>query len=195
MSVLAYVRVSTDDQTTESQRHAIGSRYKVARWFTDDAVSGITKAKDRPGLGALLAYVRDGDTVVVSAIDRLGRNTIDVLETVEHLKDRGASVVSMREGFDLATPHGKLMLTMLAAMAELERENIKARQMAGIERARAAGKALGREKVIDDAQVAQWRQEHNASIKATAEYFRISTASVKRACRGFRIESAAPETA
>lgn len=89
----------------------------------------------------------------------------------------------MREGFDLSTSAGKLMLTMLAAVAELERENIKARQMAGIERARKEGKNLGREKVIDDAAVAQWRVDNKASIKATAEHFGISTASVKRACR------------
>lgn len=193
MSVLAYARVSTDDQTTQSQRHAIDERYRVSEWFTDDAVSGVIKAKDRPGLGALLGYVRNGDTVVVSAIDRLGRNTIDVLETVEHLRTKGASVVSLREGFDLSTPHGKLMLTMLAAMAELERENIKARQMAGIEKAKAQGKALGREKVINDAEVAQWRKENNTSIKATADHFGVSTASVKRACRVSKM--AATETA
>ncbi len=71
----------------------------------------------RPALAALLAYVREGDVVIAAAIDRLGRNTIDVLNTVEALKTKGVSVVSMREGFDLATPAGKLMLTMLAAVA------------------------------------------------------------------------------
>jgi putative DNA-invertase from lambdoid prophage Rac len=191
MTTIAYARVSTDDQTTESQRHAIGDRYKVDRWFTDDAVSGATKAKDRPGLGALLEYVREGDTVVVSAIDRLGRNTIDVLETVEHFKAKKVAVVSLREGFDISTPIGKAMLTMLAAVAELERENIKARQMAGIEKARTEGRALGREKVIDDAEVARWRQENSASIKATADRFGISTASVKRACRVSKIPASA----
>lgn len=132
----------------------------------------------------LLAYVREDDTVVVTAIDRLGRNTIDVLNTVEYLQAKKVSVVSMREGFDLATPAGKFMLTMLAAVAELERENIKTRQMAGIERARAEGKNLGREKVINDYEVRQWRQANSASIKATAEHFGISTASVKRAFQG-----------
>ena len=78
---------------------------------------------------------------------------------------------------------GKAMLTMLAAVAELERSNIKARQMAGIARAKAEGKALGREKTIDDASVAQWRRENGASIQATAAQFGISPASVKRACR------------
>lgn len=183
-SVIAYVRVSTDDQTNENQRRAIESRYNVSRWFEEEGVSGSIPASQRPAMGALLAYVREGDTVVVVAIDRLGRNTIDVLTTVETLKAKGVSLVSMREGFDLATPAGEFMLTMLAAVAKLERENIKARQMAGIERARAEGKNLGREKVINDDEVRQWRQANSASIKATAEHFGISTASVKRAFQG-----------
>ena len=181
-SVIGYIRVSSADQDTGSQRHAIEARHKVDRWFSDDAVSGATKAADRPGFAELLRYVRDGDTVVVYAIDRLGRNTVDVLETVESFKAEGVAVVSIREGFDLSTPMGKAMLTMLAAMAELERSNIKARQMAGIERARAEGKALGRPASIDNESVRKWRSENSASIKATAEHFAISTASVKRAC-------------
>lgn len=186
-ATIAYVRVSTDDQTTNAQRHAIENRYKVARWFSDEATSGVIKAKDRAGFGQLLSYVREGDTVVVYAIDRLGRSTIDVLETVEALKGKGVAVLSIREGFDLSTPMGKMMLTMLAGLAELERSNIKERQLAGLERARAEGKSLGREKVIDDEAVAQWRQENSASIKATADRFGISTASVKRACRSLKI--------
>lgn len=181
-ATIAYLRVSTDDQTTENQRRAIEARYNVSKWFIEEGVSGTIPAAHRPAMASLLNYVREGDTVVVVAIDRLGRNTIDVLTTVEALKAKCVSVVSMREGFDLATPAGKLMLTMLAAVAELERENIKARQIAGIERARAEGKNLGREKTIDDAAVAKWRAENGASIKTTAEHFGISTASVKRAC-------------
>lgn len=185
-AVIAYVRVSTDDQTTENQKRDIEARYSVSKWFREDGVSGAIPAAQRPAMAQLLAYVREGDTVIVTAIDRLGRNTIDVLTTVETLKAKGVSLVSMREGFDLATPAGEFMLTMLAAVAKLERDNIKARQMAGIERARAEGKNLGREKVIDDATVAQWRDDNNASIKATADHFGISTASVKRACQVLR---------
>lgn len=181
-STIAYVRVSTDDQTCENQRRTIAGRYAVNKWFSDDGVSGAVAAAQRAGMAALLAYVREGDVVVVAAIDRLGRNTIDVLNTVEALKTKGVSVVSMREGFDLATPAGKLMLTMLAAVAELERENLKVRQLAGLERARAEGKNLGRAKAIDDTAVAAWRSENSASINATAEHFGISPASVKRAC-------------
>lgn len=186
-AVIAYVRVSTDDQTTENQRQSIEARYSVSKWFKEEGVSGAVPAAQRPAMAQLLGYVREGDTVVVSAIDRLGRNTIDVLTTVETLQAKGVSLVSMREGFDLATPAGRLMLTMLAAVAEMEREYIKIRQMAGIERARSEGKSLGREKVIDDATVARWRQENSASIKATSEHFGISTASVKRACQAARM--------
>ncbi|KTT66123.1 resolvase [Pseudomonas oryzihabitans] len=181
--IVAYLRVSSGDQSTSTQRAAIEQRFKVDRWFADEATSGAIKAKARKGMGELLSYARQGDTVVVYAIDRLGRDTIDVLETVTALKEKGAAVVSLREGFDMSTPIGEMMLTMLAAMAKLERANIKDRQMAGIQRAKAEGKNLGREKVIDDQQVARWRKENNASISATAEHFGISSASVKRACR------------
>lgn len=184
--IIGYLRVSTDDQTIEGQRHTIEERYRVAKWFSDEATSGAVKASTRKGFGELLRYVREGDTVVVYAIDRLGRDTVDILDTVEQLKAEGVAVVSVREGFDLSTPVGKAMLTMLAAVAELERANIRSRQMAGIERARAEGRNLGREKVIDDAAVAAWRRANNASIAATAKQFDISTASVKRACRGSR---------
>lgn len=183
MSTIAYVRVSTDDQTTENQRRTIESRYRVSKWFAEEGVSGAVPAAQRPAMSALLAYAREGDTVVVVAIDRLGRNTIDVLSTVESLREKGVAIVSLREGFDLSTPAGKLMLTMLSAVAELERENLKARQMAGIERARAEGKCLGRTKSIDDAEVKAWRHENSASIRETADHFAISPASVKRACR------------
>lgn len=185
-ATIAYVRVSTDDQTTEAQRHTISQRFNVNEWFSDEATSGATKALQRDGFKALHAYARKGDTVVVAAVDRLGRDTIDVLETVEALKAKGVTVVSIREGFDLSSPVGKAMLTMLAAMAELERSNIKARQMAGIERARAQGKKLGAPKVIDDEAVAAWRKENSASIADTAHHWGISTAAVKRACRASR---------
>ena len=122
-------------------------------------------------MSALLAYVREGDVVIVAAIDRLGRNTIDVLSTVEALKAKGVSVVSMREGFDLATPAGKLMLTMLAAVAELERENLKGPPAAGLERARAEGKSPAERRPLMMRPWSHGVREHSASIKATAEHF------------------------
>lgn len=182
MTTLAYVRVSTEDQSTEAQRHGIAQLHNVEHWFSDEATSGATKALQRPGFAELFKFARKGDTLIVSAIDRLGRDTIDVLETVEALKAKGVAVVSMREGFDLSSPIGKAMLTMLAAVAELERSNIKARQMAGIARARAQGQKLGAPKKIDDQAVATWRKANQATIQETATEFGISIAAVKRAC-------------
>jgi putative DNA-invertase from lambdoid prophage Rac len=181
-STLAYVRVSTEEQNTEAQRHSIATRYNVSEWFSDEAVSGSIKALERAGFKALYGYARKGDTLIVAAIDRLGRDTIDVLETVEALKKKGVAIISMREGFDLSTPMGKAMLTMLAAIAELERSNIRARQMAGIERARAQGRKLGAPKLIDDIAVSAWRKANQSSISATAAHWKISVAAVKRAC-------------
>lgn len=184
-ATLAYTRVSTDGQSIEAQRHTIGQRYNVSEdgWFTDEATSGATKALERKGFKALFDYARKGDTLIVAAIDRLGRNTIDVLETVEALKAKGITVISMREGFDLSNPTGKLMLTLLAGVAELERENIKARQMAGISKAKAEGRKLGAPKQHDDAAIAAWRKETGASIAKTAEHWGVSLATVKRAWR------------
>lgn len=183
MATIGYIRVSTGEQSVESQRHDIEQRYNVEEWFADEGVSGAVRAADRLGFAKLLSYVRKGDTLIVGAIDRLGRDTLDVLATVDTLRERGVTIISKREGFDLSTPIGKAMLTMLVAVAELERSNIKARQMAGIQRAKSEGRALGREKTIDDASVSTWRKENDASIAATAAQFGISTASVKRACR------------
>ncbi|MGS3185689.1 recombinase family protein [Aeromonas taiwanensis] len=183
MAVIGYLRVSTGEQSVEAQRHSIEQIHKVETWFADEGISGAAKALERPEFSELFKFVRKGDTLIVPAVDRLGRDTIDVLHTVEALQAKGVSIISLREGFDLSTPIGKAMLTMLAAVAELERSNIKARQMAGIAKAKAEGKALGREKTIDDTAVAIWRKENSASIQATAEHFGISPASVKRACK------------
>lgn len=189
-AIIAYTRVSTDNQSVEAQRHAIAQRYNVTKWFTDEATSGATKALKRSGFAALYGFAREGDTVVVAAIDRLGRDTIDVLETVEALKSNGVTVVSLREGFDLSTPIGEAMLTILAAIGKLERSNIKARQMAGIDKAKADGRKLGAPKQHDDAAIAAWRKETGSSIQATADHWKVSTATVKRACKAGGLTSA-----
>lgn len=183
MAVIGYLRVSSGEQSVEAQRYSIELTHKVETWFADEGVSGAVKALQRPGFAELFKLIRKGDTLIVPAVDRLGRNTIDVLNTVETLQGKGVSIINLREGFDLSTSIGKAMLIMLAAVAELERSNIKTRQMAGIANAKAEGKALGREKTIDDAAVFIWRKENSASIKSTAEHFSISPASVKLACR------------
>jgi DNA invertase Pin-like site-specific DNA recombinase len=144
MSTIAYLRSSSQTQSTDSQRHAINERYNIEKWFADDATSGTVKALQRPEFSNLINYVRSGDTVVVFSISRLGRDTIDVLTTVEALQAKGVTLISMQEGFDLSTDIGKAMLTMLSAVAELERKQIAHRRDAGIAKAKASGKHCGR---------------------------------------------------
>ena len=96
MATVGYVRVSTKEQGVEAQQHKLAQKFNIEKWFADNGVSGTVKAKERPGFSALLDYIREGDTLVVPAIDRLGRNTIDVLETVEAFKAKGVKVVSRR---------------------------------------------------------------------------------------------------
>lgn len=144
-SIIGYVRVSTNEQTVENQKQQIAEAgYQVSKWYTDEATSGSVKAAERKGFGDLLAYIREGDTLIVVGIDRLGRNTIDVLSTVEALQAKGVKVISLREGFDLSTPVGKAMLTMMAGLASLEKDLIAERRTAGIKRAQNDGIHCGR---------------------------------------------------
>lgn len=177
MAIIGYSRVSTTDQRTESQEENFGT-HQVEKVYRDHGISGTVKALEREGFKACFEYLREGDTLVIAAIDRLGRDTIDVLNTVKSLQGKGVKVVSIREGFDLSTPVGEAMLTMLAAMAKLERTNIKIRQMAGIERARQEGKKLGREFSVDPLKVKHWREKHGATLSETAKHFKISKATV-----------------
>lgn len=144
MANIGYTRVSTDDQTTENQRQQIDALYKIDTWFEDPATSGTTEALKREGLAALAAYVRAGDTVIITALDRVGRDVVDVRRTIDALQAKGAAVVSMREGFDLSTPTGRAMQTIISALAELELANMAERRRAGIKRAQAAGIHCGR---------------------------------------------------
>jgi DNA invertase Pin-like site-specific DNA recombinase len=155
-SVIGYVRVSTHDQTIENQKQQITDGGKlVNKWFMDEAVSGATKASEREGFASLLNYIREGDTLIVTGIDRLGRNTIDVLQTVEMLQAKGVKIISLREGFDLSTSVGKAMMTMMAGLASLEKDLIAERRAAGIKRAQSEGVHCGRpikatsEQIID----------------------------------------------
>ncbi|HHT7460343.1 TPA: recombinase family protein [Klebsiella pneumoniae] len=153
-SIIGYVRVSTNEQTVENQKQQIADAgYQVSKWYCDEATSGSVKAAERKGFGDLLAYIREGDTLIVVGIDRLGRNTIDVLSMVETLRAKGVKVISLREGFDLSTPVGKLMLTMMAGLASLEKDLIAERRTAGIKRAQSEGVHCGRPNKVTPEQV------------------------------------------
>ncbi|MET3721986.1 DNA invertase Pin-like site-specific DNA recombinase [Arthrobacter sp. UYEF21] len=109
-----------------------------------DVTSGSKTAIERPGMKKLLAYVEPGDTVVVWRVDRLGRSLIDVLNTVNLLRERGVHLRSISDGIDPATSTGRMMLNMLATLAEYERELIVERVNAGIAAARQGGTRFGR---------------------------------------------------
>lgn len=147
MAVISYLRVSTRDQTTENQQQQMeDAGYQVDDdfVFVDEGISGSVPAAKRPQLCEAIRTARKGDTFLVVAIDRLGRSAVDVLGTAETLTKKGVRLVSLREGFDLSTPVGKMMLHMMAGFAEMERAIIMERTDAGIARARAAGKHCGR---------------------------------------------------
>lgn len=146
MTIFAYIRVSTDKQTTENQRKAITDFCgNVDEWFSEDGVSGKIAALDRPMFKALMSKAVTGDTVCTVTLDRLGRNALDILNTVESFKARGIKLRCMAlDGIDLTSTTGKILTMLLALLAEMERDACVARTKAGLARTKAAGTVLGR---------------------------------------------------
>ncbi len=144
MRFLGYTRVSTTGQDPQLQIDSLLSIGVQKRDIFADVMSGSKAAASRPGMQRLLEYAEPGDTVVVWRVDRLGRSLIDVLNTVNGLRDAGINVRSISDGIDPATSTGRLMLNMLATLAEYERELIVERVNAGIAVAREAGTRFGR---------------------------------------------------
>ncbi len=136
---IGYIRVSSPDQSTERQQQQLGNCHKI---FTDK-ISGKSRAQ-RPALAELLDYMRDGDTVRVVSMDRLGRDTRDLYNLVAEITDKGAAVEFINENISVdkngTSPLDSLMLGILAAFAEFERNRIKERQAEGIALAQAKGK-------------------------------------------------------
>ena len=147
MANIAYVRVSTIEQNEARQLEGL-KQYNIDKWFTEK-VSG--KNTNRPELNNMLDYVREGDTVYVHDFSRLARSTKDLLDIVDQLQIKGVHLVSNKENVDTSTATGKLMLTMIGAIAEFERQNMLERQKEGIAIAKAEGKYKGGQvKRIDD---------------------------------------------
>lgn len=189
MSRIAYYRVSTSDQSVEAQRQVLGGGFD--KEFVDEGVSGAILAADRPGFGALLSYVREGDAISVYAIDRLGRDALDVQTIIRKLFEKGVTV-DVRGLGPIGRGVGELVVAVLAQMADMERQRIKERCDAGRAAAKASlaltgkthrGKAsLGRPVAQDREVVLAWRRDNGASIAKTATHFGVSTATVKRYC-------------
>lgn len=146
---LAYIRVSTVEQNEARQIEAI-EKYNIQKWFTEKVSA---KDTNRPKLQELLEFAREGDTIYIHDFSRLARSTKDLLEIVDMLNNKGVHLVSNKENIDTSTPTGKLMLTMIGAIAEFERQNLLDRQREGIAIAKRNGKYRkcgGKQKTIDN---------------------------------------------
>lgn len=146
MSKIGYIRVSTEHQETARQQEIMGN-YKIDRIFSEK-ISGAST--DRPQLKVMLDYVSEGDTLYVESISRLGHSKKDLLNIIDTLGSKGVTLISHKENIDTDTPTGKFMLTVCAALSQLEREQLKQRQREGIEIAKAQGKYTGRKPIPID---------------------------------------------
>lgn len=137
--IFGYGRVSTREQNPARQREILKSQ---SDFYYEDKLTG--KNMDRPQLQKMMEKLRAGDTVKVLSVDRLGRNTRELINTAYELKERGVNVVAVEQGIDTGTPMGQLFYSLMAIFAQLELEFIQERQRAGIEIAKKEGRFKGR---------------------------------------------------
>ena len=177
---IGYARVSTDDQKLDLQLDAL-QKAGCEKIF-EDKESG-AKA-ERPGLQKVLEHAREGDTVVIWRLDRLGRSLKNLIELVTELEERGIGLHSLTESIDTTTSGGKLIFHVFGALAEFERNIIRERTRAGLEVARARGKIGGRPKSLSKEQHKRLRKMYfdntDLSIKELCEIFRISRPTLYR---------------
>lgn len=184
--VFAYCRVSTIDQTTENQAREIataGFAVEPARVISE-TVSGSVPASERSGFGKLLNKLEAGDVLVVTKLDRLGRNAMDVRATVEALTGLGVRVHCLAlGGVDLTSAAGKMTMGVIAAVAEFERDLLVERAQSGLARAKAEGKTLGRPSTLSASQVAEVGQRLAAgeAVAAIARAMGTSRQTIMRA--------------
>jgi putative DNA-invertase from lambdoid prophage Rac len=183
--VFAYCRVSTADQTTDNQVQEIaasGFVVKETRIITE-TVSGSVAAMERKGFLALLNKLENGDVLVVTKLDRLGRNAIDVRSTVEHLAAMGVRVHCLAlGGADLTSPAGKMTMGVIAAVAEFERDLLIERTQSGLARAKSQGKTLGRPRGLGEAarEAVMARLAQGEAVAALAREYGTSRQTIMR---------------
>jgi len=181
---LGYSRVSTAGrQKHDLQVDALEAAGITRRW--EDTCSGTVDPLDRPGFARLLDAARPGDEVVIWRLDRLGRSALSVLRTVEVLEQRGLSLRSLNDGIQTGGPTGRLLLTVLAGVAALDREIILERSREGIAAARARGKHLGRPHSLSSSQQAHVRElrGQGQSLQAIADAVGTSKSTIIRTLR------------
>ncbi|WP_333877007.1 recombinase family protein [Methylobacter sp.] len=183
--VFAYCRVSTTDQTTQNQSleiQAAGFAIEAQR-LIEESISGSVAAKERPGFTKLIDRMESGDILVVTKLDRLGRNAMDVRATIEQLSRSGVRVHCLAlGGVDLTSPAGKMTMQVIAAVAEFERDLLIERTQSGINRAKAAGKQFGRPPALNKAERAAVIERLAAGMNVTevAREFKTTRQTVMR---------------
>ena len=187
--VALYCRVSTLDQTIDNQLielrdHCSKMGWEVVKEYADEGLSGTLSRDKRPALNALIkdAYRKRFDPVVCWDISRIGRSMKELILFLSDMKDRGIGICSVRQGFDTSTSMGEIMFQFVGILSSWEREMIRERTLAGLERARREGKTLGRRKVTNDRMTATIIELRNdmKSIRQIASEVGVSTATVHR---------------
>ncbi len=191
--VFAYCRVSTSDQTTDNQvREIAGAGFVVTKLRTiTETVSGSVAAIERKGFSKLLDKLEPGDILVVTKMDRLGRNAMDVRSTVERLEASGVRVYCLAlGGADLTSPAGKMTMQVINAVAEFERDLLIERTNAGISRAKAEGKVFGRPSALTGSQraVVLSQLALGVSVAQVAKNFDTSRQTIMRVRDGQVVE-------
>src|SRR3954468_22554608 len=184
--VFAYCRVSTSDQTTDNQLQEVAQAgFGVdPRRVLAETISGSVPTSERPGFSRLVDKLEEGDVLVVTKLDRLGRNAMDVRATVEALAGVGIRVHCLAlGGIDLTSPAGKMTMGVIAAVAEFERDLLIERTQAGLARAKGEGKALGRPSALTAEQIAEVRRKRSEgfSLGTLAKAYGVSRAAIQRA--------------
>lgn len=184
--VFAYCRVSTQDQSNENQVQEIrsaGFEVQPHRIF-EECVSGSIPAMERDGFRRLIDRLEWGDVLIVTKLDRLGRNAMDVRATVQKLSDQKVCVHCLAlGGVDLTCAAGKMTMAVISAVAEFERDLLIERTQAGLRRAKSEGKKLGRPRVLSKLQLQQVRQERaeGRSLGQIASRYGVSRSAIQRA--------------
>lgn len=192
--IFAYCRVSTADQTTDNQVQEIASAgFAVTKQrVVCETVSGSVPAFERKGFAKLVDRLEENDVLVVSRLDRLGRNAMDVRATVERLATIGVRVHCLAlGGVDLTSAAGKMTMGVISAVAEFERDLLIERTQSGLRRAKAEGKTFGRPSALSEAQRAAVVEKLNAgsSVAQIAREMKTSRQTIMRVRAGFAVES------